>query len=134
MAFDEFLTADQIKASKKRRSETREATTRTATSSSSIGSALSSDDDPICASARPHAPQPARGKEILRVQSTAAITSLGRQPLDLSIRSGVIGHPWGTTLREGQGPKGRGHPRLLGLPQRSRGRVGIRRLLLHPLN
>src|SRR4051812_48734406 len=41
------------------------------------------------------------------VQSTAAITSRGGQPLTPNIPSGVIGHPGGPTLREGQGHIGR---------------------------
>ena len=64
MAFDDFLAADQINASKKRRSEARETATRATTSSSSTGSVLSSDDEPIRAAARPCTHQPAKGSEI----------------------------------------------------------------------
>src|SRR4051812_18792533 len=53
MAFDESLPADQINASKRHHSEACQTATRASTSSSSTGSALSSDDEPIRATARP---------------------------------------------------------------------------------
>src|SRR4051812_4883089 len=58
LAFDEFLAADQSCANNKHRPEDRQATTKAATPSSLMGSAPSSDDDPV----RTH--RPSRESEI----------------------------------------------------------------------
>src|SRR3954468_17168667 len=110
MAFDEFLAADQINASKRHRSEARQASTIVTTSSSSTGSALSSDDEPIRATARPRTHQPTKGSEI-------PWGSLNRRCRDL--RGPISEHEpliWGSWSPRQSHPSQRSKPYRAGTP------------------